>query len=317
MRSTLLAITVSIIMAATSAVAGDDDSDSDSDAGQETRSYKVAQGDPAFLPSPQPPWDVGPLPGGFSANILNAICDANKEMECEIVVRSYADCLFTDFTEPTTVGIGPVLLGEEIVGCLTWVKTNPRTSRGIVFTNPYSNTSAPGSIGSAILSSNELVNIGNSLAFANGFASDLTCATAAGYAYTVAEPVLGNAAAIASVDSDTDAIVQAGDLLMSLPAGVFIATTLEVDGTTPIRCGVGIRVIAYPSGTFEDTHNFISDFNCGLSLIARNGTYEEICASFAPDSSVAPFCFDPSEIALPTKACRKLENDDNDNSDSD
>ncbi len=288
-------------MAATSAVAGD------SDAGQETRSYKVAQGDPAFLPFPFPPWDVGPLPGGFSADILNAICDANKEMECEIVVRSYADCLFTDFTEPSTVGIGGALLDDVVVGCLTWAKTNSRVSRGIVFTNLYSNNIAPGSNSSVILSSNGSVNISNSLAFANGFSSDFTCATAAGYAYTEPESALGSAAAIASVDSDTDAIVTAIDLPTPLPAGVVIATPFEIDGTTPIRCAAGIGVIAYPSGTFEDTHNFISDFNCGLSLIARNGTYEEICESYAPDSSVAPFCFDPSEIALPTKACKKLE----------
>ena len=293
-----LVVSISIFTMAVSAV---------SNAAQEIRSYKVAQGDPDFGSSPFPPWDVGPLPGGFSADILDAICDVNKEMECEIVVKSYGECLFSDFTEPTAIGIGGVLLGDDIVGCLSWLKTNPRASRGLVFTNPYSDNAAPDSSAVVILSGNGSVNTGNSLAFASGFAADLTCATAAGHAYTVPEPALGNAAAIASVDSDTDAIVRASDVPTPLPEGVMIATTFESDGTTPIRCGVGIRVMAYPSGNFEDTHNFIFDFNCGLSLIARNGTYEDICASYAPDSSVAPYCFDSSEIAPPTKACKRLE----------
>ena len=128
-----------------------------------------------------------------------------------------------------------------------------------------------------------------------------------GHAYTVPE-VTALGTVIIAVDANTDAIILAADLaaFLPLPGGVMIATTFESDGTTPLRCVNGVRVATYPPGNFEDTHNFISDFNCGLSLIARNGTYAQICAMYAPDSSVAPYCLNPSEIETPTRACKKL-----------
>ena len=144
------------------------------------RSYIIAQGGPFY------PWD-NPLPsdgsvsGGFSADILNAVCDANIHMDCQIVAKPYNECAFYDAAQPTGTGVGEALLSGEVIGCLSWSRTNLRLSRGMATTQPYSAASAPGTNDTLIVSANGLVNTNNSLAFGNGFAADLSCAQAAGY----------------------------------------------------------------------------------------------------------------------------------------
>lgn len=272
----------------------------------EIRSYKVAQGDPNFPLFPFPPWDLGPLPGGFSADILNAICNVNDSMECEIVIKPYEECLFSDLAQPSSIGIGTVLLDEDIVGCLSWGRTNVRVSRGIATTFAYSNSSAPGTHDSVILSANGSVNAGNTLAVENGLAADLACANAAGHTYSAQEIApIGVQAVVDAVDANTDAIVLSEYLpFVSFPPGVVIATTFESDGTTPLKCFSGFRVITYPPANIEVTRNFIYDFNCGLYLIAQNGTYDAICATYALDSSEPPYCLNSSEIVQPRNSCR-------------
>ena len=272
---------------------------------QETRAYTVAQGDPAFA-DPFPPWDEGPLPGGFSADILNAVCAANEAMECEIAVRPYEDCQRAD---PDQVRAGLALLDGEVVGCLSWSRTNSRLLDGLVFTDPYSRSSAPGQNDSAILSVGSEVDTSKALAFGPGFATDFLCAVGAGYDYAAPEPVAGfdPQEIVNAVDSDTDAIIQAGLLgSLILPGDVMVVATTGAEGD-PIRCAGDTGVMSFPPGDFEHTHDFISDFNCGLSLIAQDGTYDEICSSYdGGDRSQAPFCFDASEIKPPSKSCEKL-----------
>jgi len=262
------------------------------------RSYIIAQGGPFF------PWDNslspnGSAPGGFSADILNAVCDANKKMDCEIVAKPYNECVFTDTAQPTGTGVGAALLSGEVIGCLSWARTNLRLSRGMATTQPYSAASAPGVNDSLIVSVNGLVNTNNSLAFGNGFAADLRCANAAGYDYTTTK-ISDYPQEL--VDNDTDAIIIAG---YPLPPGMQVAAVLESDGKTPLNCLSGITVLTYPPSNPPDTNSFIRNFDCGLSLIAKNGKYQEICATYAPDSSYQPFCLNTSDIKPPSKACKK------------
>lgn len=274
-------------------------------AGPETRAYTVAQGDPAFE-DPFPPWDEGPLPGGFSADILDAVCAANEAMECEIAVRPYEDCQRAD---PDQFRVGLALLNGEVLGCLSWSRTNSRLLDGLVFTEPYSRSSAPGDNDSAILSIDSEVDTSKALAFGSGYATDFLCAVGAGYDYAAPQPVAGSdpQEIVDAVDSDTDAIIHVGLLgSLVLPENVSVVATTGADDD-PIRCAGDTGVMTFPPGDFEHTHDFISDFNCGLSLIAQDGTYDEICSSYdGGDRSQAPFCFDASEIKAPSKSCEKL-----------
>ena len=265
------------------------------------RSYIIAQGGPFY------PWD-NPLPsdgsvsGDFSADILNAVCDANIHMDCQIVAKPYNECAFYDAAQPTGTGVGEALLSGEVIGCLSWSRTNLRLSRGMATTQPYSAASAPGTNDTLIVSANGLVNTNNSLAFGNGFAADLSCAQAAGYGQTVAEvsddPVY-------LVDNDTDAIIIAG---YGIPPGMQVAAIVESDGETPLNCLSGITVLMYPPSNPPDTNSFIKNFDCGLSLITESGKYQEICATYAPDNSYQPFCLNTSDIKRPSKSCKKKRN---------
>lgn len=271
----------------------------------EVRNYKVAQGDPNFS-QPFPPWDLDFGTDGFSRDILRAVCDANGEMSCEIVVRAYGDCLFTDLSQPTTAGIGPILLQEEIVGCLSWPRTSSRVSRGLAFTHAYSGSNAPGASDSVILSRSPSAGEVDELAFVSGFAADASCANTVGYAYPDSLAVSGPQAAVDAVDADTDAILQ--DALLA--TGIDVPQDLfEIRGDPagdPLRCLGDIAVMTYPPGDLEDTNSFVSDFNCGLSLIAEDGTYAQICSAYdGGDRGEPPFCFDAAEIEPPSRSCRK------------
>lgn len=249
----------------------------------EPAQYKVAQGDPTVQGDPFPPWDLSPAPSGFSTEIFNAVCEANKVMDCEVVARPYADCIASDGVP------GPALLDDEIVACLTWSPTDPRLLNGLTPTSVYSQ----GGAGAQILSDD--TQQGNTLVIVEGFLFDDACASDNGFDYGDLLVVDTIEDAIAAIDADTDAIVPAG-----FPAG-----SNEVLGE--FGCSFEIAAMTYPPALFVETHDFIENFNCGLQLIAANGTYQSICDLHDAGGFSVPLCLDPASFGEPSKSCKRLE----------
>ena len=248
-----------------------------------------------------PPYDVpsGGIAGGFSVDIIQAICDANSAMDCEFKVGAYSDCLTNVPGEPLGLRVGDELTLNQSIGCITWGIASPRISRGLAFTDPIvTGAVPPGTPNATIYGKGESANTSGTLYFVSGWVANGECAANAGFNYA------GTATGNTPQDTADTAAVSDDDFLISdivsfvLPAGYSV---LE-----PIDCAAkgGAGVMMFPSANLTDAVSFHADFRQGLRTIAANGTYDEICldASGGADPVLnSPFCFDSSTIPPPNQ----------------
>ena len=268
--------------------------------------YVIHQGSEGF-----PPYDVpsGSTAGGFSVDVMQAICDANSAMNCEFKVGSYSDCLTNVASEPLGLRVGDELTLNGSIGCISWAITGPRVSRGLAFTDSFlTGATAPGTPNSTVYGLGSSANTSGTLYFISGWTANAECATSAGFTYastaTANTPqAMADAAAINGDDFLISNVVVSG---ITIPAGYSAVEVVDCSGG-------GGAVMTFPSANLTDVVSFHENFRCGLALIAENGTYGDICldASGGLDPvQNSPFCVDPTEIAPPTEECEELAEED-------
>ncbi len=109
-----------------------------------------------------------------------------------------------------------------------------------------------------------------------------------------------------SFDAVVDAKAAEADVVL-LDADPMLRDGLSIIAT--VKCVGDYAVVTYAPASLEDTNRFHEDFNCGLSLIAENGTYDTIRNSYdGGDRSRPPFCLATSSFDEIDKECRKNEN---------
>ncbi len=266
----------------------------------ETTTYVIHQGQ-GFSPYDVP---VAGVAGGFSVDVIQAICDANSAMDCEFKVGSYSDCLTNDPNQPLGLRVGDELLRSESIGCISWGIQPSRISRGLAFTDPIvSGISAPGTPNVKIYGLGTSANTSGTLFFVSGSAGNDTCAETGGFTYAnVASPATTIQATVDAAAASGGDFLLAARTVITLPPGY---TAVE-DVSCP---GLGLSVMTFPSANLTDTVSFHKDFRCGLSLIAENGTYNDLCLATSGGLDPvqnSPFCLVLSEIAPPTNECREL-----------
>jgi len=98
------------------------------------RVYKIG------LTFPFPPWGVGPLEG-IDFDLLSAICEANRPMQCMLEAMPSEACVDTDAGGDMIIG-GALATGA-IDGCVAWFGTDARKQLGAEFTDGYSRGPQP------------------------------------------------------------------------------------------------------------------------------------------------------------------------------
>ena len=238
----------------------------------ETRRYKISQS------YPFPPWDVGPLEG-VSTEVVSAICEANRVMDCRIIPVLSERCL--DTGPDGKPFVGDLLAEGYHDGCLSWFRTPAREQLGAEFGHPYSTGSVPQLIASDASALYDDLGASGDLGgamvgFFAGFFSDADCLQ---QHYTNFVPVISG-----SDDAARTALLEAlesgeidlvfWDNVSTIPSG---AHAVGEPVTTCGRDELGLMVFPTSDHRRRKSDLLRRDWNCGLALIRQNGTLAEIC----------------------------------------
>ena len=237
------------------------------------RVYKIG------LTYPFPPWGVGPLEG-VDFDLLEAICEANGPMQCQLEAMASEECV--DTNRDGDMIIGSALASGAIDGCVAWYGTAERKRLGAEFTEGYSAGPQPQLIAADGDSRYDGLGSEGSLdgarvGFFAGFFSDDDCL--AGHygdfipSFYSSEPAGRDQLVAALIGGEID--LAFWDSAATVPVGTHVV------GEPALDCGPLLSMMVYPpsTGRPHQADALRRDFNCGLALIRQSGEMAEICAA--------------------------------------
>lgn len=227
------------------------------------RAFRIAVG------ADYPPYDVGTL-SGLDYDLLSAVCDANPELECEIVDAPYSDCFTSD--DDGNAVVAPALASGDLDGCMGWFVTQTRLDLGVQFSRDLSAGLPVSLIARADAAPPEGTHLGGAVVgVLGGFFNDAACLSRHYSGLTV---------------QTFDGPTQREDMLVALADD-----TIDYafwDSAAPIDPPAGTQHVGLPIGDCPDAGlalaafgdnagALVEAFDVGLAAIQADRSFDALC----------------------------------------